>query len=133
MARSSMVGGYALDLVHARIAPRLLEELPEREPKGERGRHRHYLHRWFTEDIGHLEPAKHIFAVNTLMRANTSWDRFNRSMQRAMPKQTANLELNLTDNEGESLRNTMERTSSFAAGISMARLTDNLSLEGRVS
>ena len=29
------------------------------------------------------------------MRVNPSWDRFYRSMQRALPKQNANLELNL--------------------------------------
>jgi hypothetical protein len=49
---------------------------------------------------GHPELAKPIFAV---MRANTSWDRFYRSMQRALPKQNANLELNLTNKEGEPL------------------------------
>jgi hypothetical protein len=37
------------------------------------------------------------------MRANTSWDKFYRSMQRALPKRNENLELNLTDKEGESL------------------------------
>ena len=33
------------------------------------------------------------------MRANTSWDKSYRSMQRALPKQNANLELDLTDKE----------------------------------
>lgn len=102
-ARPPIVGKYTLDLVYARIAPGVLDELLEREPKDEKGRRKHHLHRWFTEDIGHPELAKHIFAVETLMRANTSWDRFYRSMQRALPKQNANLELNLTDKEGEPL------------------------------
>jgi hypothetical protein len=35
------------------------------------------------------------------MGENTSWDKFYRSMQRALPKQNATLELNLTDKEGE--------------------------------
>ncbi|MGD0025657.1 MAG: P63C domain-containing protein [Xanthobacteraceae bacterium] len=102
-ARPPVVGKYTLDLVYARIAPGVLEELLEREPKDDKGRRKHHLHRWFTEDIGHPELAKHIFAVETLMRANTSWDKFYRSMQRALPKQNANLELNLTDKEGEPL------------------------------
>jgi hypothetical protein len=51
----------------------------------------------------HSELAKHIFAVETLLRANTNWDRFYRSMQRALPKQNENLELNLTNKEGEPL------------------------------
>jgi len=100
IARPPVVGKYTLDLVYARIAPGVLKELLEREPKDEKGRRKHHLHRWFTDDIGHPELAKHIFAVETLMRANTSWDRFYRSMQRALPKQNANLELNLTDKEG---------------------------------
>ncbi len=103
IARPPIVGKYTLDLVYARIAPGVLKELLEREPKDERGRRKHHLHRWFTEDIGHPELAKHIFAVETLMRANTSWDKFYRSMQRALPKQNANLELNLTDQAGEPL------------------------------
>lgn len=102
-ARPPIVGKYTLDLVYARVAPGVLEELLEREPKDDKGHRRHHLHRWFTEDIGHPELAKHIFAVSTLMRANTNWDRFYRSMQRALPKQNANLELNLTDKEGEPL------------------------------
>lgn len=101
IARPPVVGKYTLDLVYARIAPGVLQQLLEREPKDEKGRRKHHLHRWFTDDIGHPELAKHIFAVETLMRANTSWDRFYRSMQRALPKQNANLELNLTDQEGE--------------------------------
>jgi P63C domain len=103
IARPPIVGKYTLDLVYARLAPGVLQELLEREPKDDKGRRKHHLHRWFTEDIGHPELAKHIFAVNTLMRANTSWDRFYRSMQRALPKQNANLELNLTNKEGEPL------------------------------
>jgi hypothetical protein len=75
----------------------------EREPEDDKGHRRHHLHRWFTEDIGHPELAKHIFAVSTIMRANTTWVRFYRSMQRALPKQNANLELNLTNKEGEPL------------------------------
>jgi hypothetical protein len=51
------------------------KELLELGQKDERGGRKHHLHRWFTEDIGHPELAKHIFAVNTLMRATTSWDR----------------------------------------------------------
>lgn len=101
IARPPIVGKYTIDLVYARVAPGVLKELLEREPKDDKGRRKHHLHRWFTEDIGHPELAKHIFAVNILMRANTSWDRFYRSMQRALPKQNANLELNLTNKEGE--------------------------------
>jgi len=102
-ARPGIVGKYTVDLVYARLAPGVLKELLEREPKGEKGRRKHHLHRWLTEDVGHPALEKHIFAVEILMRANTNWDRFYRSMQRALPKLNTNLELNLTDKEGEPL------------------------------
>jgi hypothetical protein len=102
-ARPPIVGKYTIDLVYARLAPGVLKELLEREPKNDKGRRKHHLHRWFTDDVGHPALEKHIFAVNALMRANTNWDRFYRSMQRALPKQNANLELNLTNKEGEPL------------------------------
>jgi hypothetical protein len=102
-ARPPVVGKYTIDLVYARLAPGVLKELLEREPKNDRGRRKHHLHRWLTEDIGHPALEKHIFAVEILMKANTTWDRFYRSMQRALPKQNANLELSLTDQDGEPL------------------------------
>ena len=37
------------------------------------------------------------------MRANTSWERFYQSVQRALPKQNTDLELNPTDKDGEPL------------------------------
>ena len=100
-ARPSVVGKYTSDLVYARIAPGILKELLEREPKDERGRRKHHLHRWFTDEIGHPELEKHLHALIALERANTSWDRFYRSVQRAFPKLNTTLELPLTDNEGE--------------------------------
>jgi hypothetical protein len=54
--------------------------------------------------------------VETLMKANKSWDRFYRSMQRALPKQNSNLELNLTDKEGEPLSNRSKQKAPDDAG-----------------
>lgn len=102
-ARPSIVGKYTTDLVYARIAPRVLGELIKREPRDSKGRLKHHWHRWLTEDIGHPELEKHLHAIIALERANTSWDRFYRSVQRAFPKLNDTMELNLTDKEGEPL------------------------------
>lgn len=102
-ARPSVVGKYTTDLVYARIAPGILKELMSREPKDEKGRRKHRLHQWFTDDIGHPELEKHLHALIALERANTSWDRFYRSVQRAFPKRNENLELALANSEGEPL------------------------------
>lgn len=100
-ARPSVVGRYTTDLVYARIAPGVLTGLKDREPRGTKGRLKHHWHRWLTEDIGHPELEKHLHALIALERANTSWDRFYRSVQRAFPKLNDTIELNLTDKEGE--------------------------------
>jgi len=54
-------------------------------------------------DIGHPELEKHLDALIALERANTSRDRFYRSVQRAFPKLNSTIELNLTDKKGEPL------------------------------
>ena len=43
IARPPIVGKYTLDLVYARIAPGVLKELLEREPKDEKGRRKHHF------------------------------------------------------------------------------------------
>jgi hypothetical protein len=102
-ARPSVVGKYTTDLIYARVAPGVLNELMHREPRDEKGRLKHHWHRWLTDDIGHPELEKHLHAVIALERANTSWERFYRSVQRAFPKLNSTLELSLTDKEGEPL------------------------------
>ena len=44
-----------------------------------------------------------LVTIIALERANTSWERFYRSVQRAFPKLNSILELSLTDKEGEPL------------------------------
>lgn len=86
IARPSIVGKYTTDLVYSRLAPDLLKELLQREPRDQKGRLKHHLHRWLTDDIGHPELEKHLHALIALERASTSWDQFYRLVQRAFPK-----------------------------------------------
>jgi hypothetical protein len=80
-----------------------LDELTHREPRDSKGQVKHHWHRWLTDDIGLPELEEHLHALIALERANTSWDRFYRSVQRAFPKLNSTLELALTDKEGEPL------------------------------
>ena len=84
--RSPLVGRYTNDLVYERIAPGILDELRNKNPRlpsGNRGTHHH---RWFTPDLGHPKLKEHLASVMALMRASSNWDRFMANMNRAFPK-----------------------------------------------
>jgi hypothetical protein len=69
------VASYTKDIVYARLAPHILEEL-ERRNASEGGRRRGAHHQWLTEDVGHPALAQHLHGVITLMRVSKSWPQF---------------------------------------------------------
>lgn len=85
-ARPGVVGTYTNDLVYERIAPGLLEELEQRNPKSESGHRKAKHHQWMTPDIGDPALTNHIHAVMGMMRASDNWDQFMGLMDRAYPK-----------------------------------------------
>jgi hypothetical protein len=97
--RTPLVGHYTNDLVYERLAPGLLNELEERNPKNEKGNRKAKHHQWLTEDVGNPALAQHLFAVMSFMRASTTWDQFYRMMQRAFPKRNTTLLLPIPDVE----------------------------------
>jgi len=95
--RPSVVGKYTNDIVYERLAPGVLKELQERNPKDESGQRKAKHHQWFTEDIGHPALAQHLHATIALMRASATWDHFHRLLQRALPKKNETIPLGLED------------------------------------
>lgn len=95
--RPGIVGIYTNDLVYERLAPGILEELEERNPKDEHGHRRGKHHQWLTEDVGHPALAQHLHAVIGLMRASSGWEQFYRMLNWAFPKKGQTLELALGD------------------------------------
>jgi hypothetical protein len=95
--RPQIVGKYTNDIVYERLAPGILEELQERNPKPPKGERPAKHHQWLTEDVGHPALAQHLHAVIGFMRASANWDQFYRLLQRAFPKKGQNLELPLGD------------------------------------
>ncbi|MFL6833780.1 MAG: P63C domain-containing protein [Xanthobacteraceae bacterium] len=61
--RPQVVAKYTDDLVYARLAPGILDELRKKNPKNEKGYRKARHHQWLTESIGHPALAQHIFAV----------------------------------------------------------------------
>jgi P63C domain len=95
--RPSVVGRYTNDLVYERLAPGILEELRDRNPKDEKGQRLAKHHQWLTEDVGHPALAQHLHAVIGFMRASSTWESFYRMMQRAFPKKGHTIEVALGD------------------------------------
>jgi hypothetical protein len=100
--RPSVVGKYTNDLVYQRLAPGILDELQERNPKDEKGQREGKHHHLLTQDIGVPALQQHLFATVGFMRASTTWDQFYRMMQRAFPKLNSTLFLNFPEPEDES-------------------------------
>lgn len=85
-ARPGVVGTYTSNLVYERLAPGLLHELEQRNPKGETGSRKSKHHQWLTEDVGHPALTAHMHAVLGMMRASDSWDGFMLLMDKAFPR-----------------------------------------------
>ena len=86
--RPQVIGHYTNDLVYARIAPGVLEELRRKNPPvlpsgARKSRH----HQWFT-DSGHPRLKEHLAAIMALQRVSPddAWDTFMNYVDRAFPK-----------------------------------------------
>ena len=84
--KPSVVGKYTNDVVYERLAPGILEELQERNPKDSKGHRKSKHHQWLSDEVGHPALAQHLHAVIGLMRASSSWEQFKRLLDRAFPK-----------------------------------------------
>jgi hypothetical protein len=84
--RPQYIGVLTNDLVYARLAPGVLDELRRQTPRDEKGRLKHHLHRRLTEDVGHPKLQQHLSAVTALMKASDTWDQFKPMVERALPK-----------------------------------------------
>ena len=97
MKRPSIIGHYTNDIVYARIAPGVLEELEKKNPALPNGNRQNKHHQWFTPDFGHPKLKEHLAAVIALMRAAANWGQFQRSLKRAFPVLNDQYEMNLGD------------------------------------
>ncbi len=84
--RPGIVGKDTNDIIYARLAPVVLEELKKKTPRDEKGKLKHHYHRLLTDDVGHPKLREHISNVITLMRASSSWKGFIKLLNKAMPR-----------------------------------------------
>ncbi len=91
--RPRQAGKDTKNIVYARLAPGILEELEKKNPPNENWRRKARHHQWLTEDIGHPALAQHIHAVMALMRVAKDWDQFKEMLDQAFPKRGDTLQL----------------------------------------
>jgi hypothetical protein len=89
-----VVAAYTKDIVYARLAPGIIEELEKKNPSNS-GRRKSKHHQWLTDDVGHPALAQHLHAVVTLMRISKSWDQFKLFLDQAHPRRGDTLQLPL--------------------------------------
>ncbi len=78
------LGNYTNNIVYARLAPGVLEELKRKNPVVD-GRRRHKHFQWLTGEIGHPKLLAHLEGVKIIMRESSSWDDFLRRLNRHYP------------------------------------------------
>lgn len=98
--RPAIIGRYTNDIVYARIAPGVLDELQRINPRQPSGNRRQRHHQWFTTDYGHPELIKHLERVIGIMNGSMSWAGFMRSLDRRFPKIDTTLAMPLEEDEG---------------------------------
>jgi P63C domain len=88
------VAAYTKDIVYARLAPGILEELEKKNPS-ESGSRKAKHHQWLTDDVGHPALTQHLYAVIRVMRGSSTWDEFKMFLDKFHPKRGDTLQLPL--------------------------------------
>lgn len=91
--RPQYFGHLTNDIIYARLAPSVLEELKRTIPKDKKGRHTYQFHRKLTVDIGHPKLRELLASVITLMKVSKTYDQFHRMLDDVHPKYNSNLPL----------------------------------------
>jgi hypothetical protein len=94
-------GHLTNNIVYARLAPRVLEELKKITPRDDRGRHKHRLHQHLTGDVGHPKLREHIASVVSLMKISDTYEQFAVFLDRAHPRYNETMPLLLSASEPE--------------------------------
>jgi len=96
--RPQYFGHLTNDIVYARLAPSVLDELRSSTPKDEHGRRSHHFHRRLTDDIGHPKLREHMASVLTAMQLSDDYDDFIRKLDRVRPRYDETMLLPLDHN-----------------------------------
>jgi hypothetical protein len=100
---SPIMGNIVNDLVYARLAPGVLEELKRRNPVTEKGyrEHKHFQH--LTSNVGHPALTRHLHELIGMARAFAvgEWEKYYDLVNRTFPKVNTTLLLPFGDASGQ--------------------------------
>lgn len=82
-----IVGKMTNDIVYARLAPGVHDELHRSTPRDGKGRLKTHLHRRLTADVGHPKLLQHLGAVTTVMKFADDYDGFVKMLDKHYPRQ----------------------------------------------
>ena len=97
LKRPHVVGRWTNDMIYARVADGVLDELRKLNPRETSGERKWRHHQWFRPDPGYIKLNQHIAAVMALMRSQPNWGAFQRALKRAFPSKRDQGELDLGD------------------------------------
>lgn len=91
--RPGVVAAYTKDLVYARLAPGVLQELERLNPIEESGRRAVKHHQFLTPDIGHPALQAHLIGIIAILRGSQTWAYAMKMVQRSFPKVNTTFDL----------------------------------------
>ncbi len=84
MQSPRVLGKYTNNIVYARLAPGVLDELRKKSHDAE-GRKKHKYYRWLTGEVGHPRLLAHLEGVKIIMRESNSWEEFLEKLNKHYP------------------------------------------------
>jgi hypothetical protein len=94
--RPQYFGHLTNDIIYARLAPKVLEELRKRGERTDSGRLRYHHHRRLTDDIGHPKLRELLASVVTIMKLSKDYQEFYERLTLLHPKYNTTLMLPLS-------------------------------------
>jgi len=91
--RPPLIGALTRNIVYARLAPAVLEELERKNPRNENGHRKAKHHQWLTRDVGISKLREHLAKVVALMQISSTWEEFMERLDYVAPKYTDTLPL----------------------------------------
>jgi P63C domain len=90
------------DIVYDRLAPGVLAELKQANPKDESGRRKHKYFQWLTTNVGYPKLREHLGSVVAIMKLSNNWHDFCAKIDRLHPRYASPTQLSFDyEDEGD--------------------------------
>ena len=94
--RPQYFGTLTNDVVYARLAPGVLNELKKVTPRSESGNRRHKYFQRLTTNVGYPKLREHLGSVVAIMKLSRTWTEFMNNLDRLHPRYGTTIPMELT-------------------------------------